>query len=174
MWAAVPAPAEGELGLEGATELGLLTEPWVNERYLIDYQRGENDRALEQMRHALAISREIGDRDSEGNSLGSLGLAYQVLGQVERAIERYEQALAIAREIGNRSSEGNWLGNLGSAYSALGEVEQALRCHRQALAIARERGDQRIGDAHPTRVGVARRRQPDPPRAWCSAGTEEA
>ena len=42
----VPAPRSGELGLEGAAALGLRTEPWVNERYLITYSGAGEPPAL--------------------------------------------------------------------------------------------------------------------------------
>jgi tetratricopeptide (TPR) repeat protein len=95
-------------------------------------------RAIEYCKQALAISREIGDRRSEGNHLGNLGVAYRDLGQVERAIEHYQQALAISREIGDRRGEGNHLGNLGLAYHALGQVERAIEYAEAALRILEE------------------------------------
>ena len=54
---------------------------------------GEVERAIEYHEQALKISRDIQDRQGEGNALGNLGVAYADLGEVERAIEYFEQAL---------------------------------------------------------------------------------
>jgi tetratricopeptide (TPR) repeat protein len=104
---------------------------------------GQIERAIEHLRQALVIDREIGYRRGEGIRLGNLGGAYHDLGQVERAIEQYEQALAITREIGDRAGEGRHVGNLGLAYADLGQVDRAIEHYEQALTIAHEIGDRR-------------------------------
>jgi tetratricopeptide (TPR) repeat protein len=113
---------------------------FVNSLGLTYRALGQVEKAIDYYEQALAIAREIGHRQMEGNSLGNLGNAYSVLGQVEKAIASFEQALAIAREIGHRQGEGNRLGNLGLAYRDLGQVEKAIASFEQALAIAREIG----------------------------------
>ena len=101
------------------------------------------------------ISRELGDRRGEGNTLGDLGLAYADLGDVWRAIQYYEEALAIHREIGDRRGEGHGLGNLGIAYTDLGEARQAIEYLEQALAISREIGDRHAEERHLANMGAA-------------------
>jgi tetratricopeptide (TPR) repeat protein len=116
---------------------------------------GQAKQAIEHLRQALAIVREIcaastersaewaAARRGEGTVLGSLGIVYRDQGQVEQAIEYYEKALAIDREIGDRRNEGALLGRLGLAYADMGQAEQAIEHYQQALAIAREVGDRR-------------------------------
>jgi len=87
---------------------------------------------------ALAVAREIGNRQMESNQLGSLGFDYRTLGQVEQSIGFHEQSLTIAREIGNRQAESVQLGNLGNAHRFLGRVELAIKFYKEALTIARE------------------------------------
>jgi tetratricopeptide (TPR) repeat protein len=106
---------------------------------------GQKARAIELCKHALAIAREIGDRQGEGVHLTSLGNRCAELGQTARAIELYEQALEIAREMGDRRGEGNRLGNLGNCYANLGQTARATELYEHALAIAREIGD-RLGE----------------------------
>jgi hypothetical protein len=53
----------------------------------------------------LEITREIGDRRSEGTALGRLGTTWAALGEPQRAIEFSEQRLVIARAIGDRMGE---------------------------------------------------------------------
>ncbi|EOD39971.1 hypothetical protein EMIHUDRAFT_69905, partial [Emiliania huxleyi CCMP1516] len=106
------------------------------------YRRlGQYKKAIEHHTMALAISREIGDREGEGNHLGNLGNAYDSLGQYKKAIEHHTMALAICRKIGDREGEGNHLGNLGSAYDSLGQYKKAIEHHTMALAISRKIGD---------------------------------
>ena len=97
---------------------------------------------------ALAIAREIGDRQGEANHLGNLGICYADLGQTQRAIELLRAGLAIAREIGDRQGEADHLGNLGGRYADLGQTRRAIDLYEQALAIVREIGDRR-GEADP-------------------------
>jgi tetratricopeptide (TPR) repeat protein len=102
--------------------------------------------ALEQIRWrelGLAAAQQRKDRESEGNHLGNLGIAYKNLGETRRAIQLYEQQLAIAREIGDRRGEGAVLGNMGLAYSNLGETRRAIELYEQALIINREIGNRR-------------------------------
>jgi len=70
-------------------------------------------RELLHFEQALAIAREVGDRQGEGIWLTNLGDAYRQLGQVKKAIKYHERALTIAHEIGDRHGEalGSW--NLG-------------------------------------------------------------
>jgi tetratricopeptide (TPR) repeat protein len=111
--------------------------------------------AQDKLGKAVQAARTVGDRKSEGASLGNLGIFCHSLGQVEEAIEYHAQALVISREIGDRRGEGNHLGNLGLAYAALGQVEEAIGYYEQALEIAREIGDRRGEGNHLGNLGLA-------------------
>jgi CHAT domain-containing protein len=102
--------------------------------------------AIDLWQSALKIYRDIGDQQSEVNTLGNLGLAYRSQGAYQQAIDLHQQSLAIAREIGDRLAEANALGNLGSAYHGRGAYQQSIDFSQQFLAIAREVGD-RKGEA---------------------------
>ena len=125
---------------------GRITDPALNATHLGNLGNchsslGEYERAIDLHAQALAIARDIGDRQGEGIQLGNLGNCHSSLGEYERAIDLHTQALAIARDIGDRQGEGAALGNLGNCRSSLGEYEQAIDLHTQALAIARDIGD---------------------------------
>ena len=105
------------------------------------YRLGQVKLAIAHFEQSLAISREIGDLQDEGNALGNLGNAYRALGENRKAIGYFEQALVIHREIGDRQSEGAGLSNLGLVYHALGEVRESIAYSEQALVISREIGD---------------------------------
>jgi CHAT domain-containing protein len=99
--------------------------------------------AIESDLKALAICRELKDRECEGRAYNGLGLGYYYLGQYDKAIEYHLQRLAIAREIKDRGGEGRALGNLGNAYDSLGKYDKAIEFNLQWLTIAREIKDRR-------------------------------
>ena len=90
--------------------------------------------ALQSWQQALIIYREIKDRQSEGKSLGYLGIAYLYQGDYAEAIEYLQQSLAIAREIKHRQGEGATLGILGIAYRNLGDYAKAIEYQQQACS----------------------------------------
>ncbi|KAB8331770.1 CHAT domain-containing protein, partial [Scytonema tolypothrichoides VB-61278] len=102
---------------------------------------GDYKQAIQYYQQSLSIARAIGDKQGEGNSLGSLGLAYGSLGDYKQAIQYYQQYLPIARAIGDKQGEGASLGNLGNAYFSLGDYKQAIQYYQQSLSIARAIGD---------------------------------
>jgi formylglycine-generating enzyme required for sulfatase activity len=106
--------------------------------------QGQLEKAIELYEQALAFTREIGDRRSEGAWLGRMASTYGDLGQIWQASELYEQALAIAREMGDRRSESTWLAFLGVDLLNQRQVSRSIEYLTQALAIAREIGDRRI------------------------------
>ena len=125
---------------------GRITDPTLNSVHLTSlglcyYRLGDYRRAIELHTEALAIDREIGDREGEGANLGNLGLCHSSLGDYRQAIELHTQALAIARSIADRRGEGIDLGNLGEPYRYLGDYREAVDLYTQALAIFREVGD---------------------------------
>ena len=151
---------------------GRITDPALNATHLSSlgnchFRLGEYRQAIDLYTQALAIARDIGDRQSEGDALGNLGLCHFRLGEYRQAIDLYTQALAIARDIGDRQGEGAALGNLGLCHSSLGEYRQAIDLHTQALAIARDIGDRQgegtalgnLGNCHyqPGRVPAGHR-----------------
>jgi tetratricopeptide (TPR) repeat protein len=92
---------------------------------------------------ALAGSRNIRNRRTEGNALGNLGIVYAELGEPRKAIEHYKQVLTIHRELGDRRGEGATLGNLGNAYQALGKTRTAIEYHKQDLEVERKISNRR-------------------------------
>ena len=85
----------------------------------------------------MKIAKEIGDRAGKGRAYGSLGNAYDSLGEYQKAIEYNEKLLKIAKEIGDRAGEGGGYGNLGNAYQSLGDYQKAIEYHEKLLKIAK-------------------------------------
>ncbi|MEG4942505.1 CHAT domain-containing tetratricopeptide repeat protein [Microcoleus sp. F4-D5] len=119
------------------------------------YEISQFQAALLSWQQALIIYREIKDRQGEGKALGSLGNAYNSLGDYAKAIDYLHQDLAIAREIKDRQSEGRALGHLGNAYNSLGDYAKAIDYLQQGLAIAREIKDRQSEGAALGNLGIA-------------------
>ena len=88
----------------------------------------------------MKIAKEIGDRAGEGGGYGSLGNAYDSLGDYQKAIEYQEKYLKIATEIGDRKGEGNAYHNIGNAYFSLEQFENAadtFSCAAEAFNAVR-------------------------------------
>ena len=100
---------------------------------------------------ALAITRDTGNRQNEGATLGNLGNCYYRLGEYQGAIDQYAQALAIARDIGDRQGEAGILFKRGEGLAAQGEPrlaqgEDAFRDGVRALPIGSAEDHKRIFD----------------------------
>ena len=145
---------------------GRITDPTLNMAHLTSLglchtNLGDYRQAIDLHTQALAIAREIGDRQFEGIVLGNLGLCHASLGDYRQAIDLHTQALAIDRDIGNRHGEGADLGDLGNSHHRLGDYRQAIDLHTLALAIARDIGDRYIQGAVLTSLGLCHYRLGD-------------
>jgi tetratricopeptide (TPR) repeat protein len=123
---------------------------------VVNWQLGNYDAALAQLRSALDRFREVGDRRGEARALGNLGVVRTSTGDYDAAAGFHEQALARFTEIGDRVGEANTLTNLGDVYVRAGRHTEAAGHHDRALAIFRaldHRGGEataltNLGDAH--------------------------
>jgi CHAT domain-containing protein/tetratricopeptide (TPR) repeat protein len=102
--------------------------------------RGQFREALEKFQQALAIFREVGDREEEGTILDDIAYVYHILGQYAEALKFRQQALAIHRKLGDRAGEAATLSGIGTVYDILGQYQKALEYYQSALEIAREVG----------------------------------
>ena len=91
---------------------------------------------------ALAIAREVGNRDGEGTALNSLGGLYYALGQDAQAIQSLEQALALRRELGTRADEATAASNLMVVWKRQQQPRLAIFYGKQAInGLQAIRGD---------------------------------
>jgi tetratricopeptide (TPR) repeat protein len=131
---------------------GRVTHPAANAVHMANlglccHRLGDYRQAIDLHTQALAMARDIGDRQLEAAELAGLGNCHFRVGDYRQAIDFYSEALAIARDIDDRESEAIALGGLGKCDASLGEYRQAIDLHAQALAMARDIGDrQREGN----------------------------
>src|SRR5260370_7956122 len=94
--------------------------------------------SIDHYRESLIIVRDVlKNKEKEGTILGSLGLAYVMLGDRREGKISFEKALVIAREMGDRRAEGRHLGSLG----LISEGRKRIAYFDEALGIARAVGD---------------------------------
>ena len=73
----------------------------INRQVETKFTSGDIDQALSLSRKALKLSRKIGDRDEEAQSLMLLSQIQVQLGKAEESIRNNREALTIFRETGN-------------------------------------------------------------------------
>lgn len=99
------------------------------------------EEAVPTLEQALALARELGDRQEEGLALDTLGWCYAEIDELNRAVTYHNEALAIAKDTENLRLQCRALNNLGWAHVGLGDITRGIAFHQEALAIARELGD---------------------------------
>jgi len=109
------------------------------------YKLGRREEAIENLKKALRIVQEVGEKASEGMILGFIGTILSEADESSNSLEYLTQAIEISREIGDRRTEVMHLGNLGSAYLDLEEYEKAAEVLDQGVKLAEEVGDALTG-----------------------------
>jgi tetratricopeptide (TPR) repeat protein len=99
------------------------------------------------LQDALAIRKDVGDRDGEAASAISLADALHSLGRLEPAFEASVQSLEVLREAGNDFLLVIGLNNHGEYCLELGRLKEAEECLREALAVPREASEYGYGYA---------------------------
>ncbi len=99
---------------------------------------GNMQAAIECYEASLEIKRGLGDKKSEGVTLGMLGQIYRQLGDYERSTALKEQSLAIAREVGDRRGEAIQLGDLGGNHYQQDRIHEAIKNYQATAEIMPE------------------------------------
>ena len=116
---------------------------------------GETRRAITFYEQALAIAREIGDRNGEAHYLGCLGNGYASLGQNQYAIKNFEQAIAVSCEIGHRFGEGWQLGSLADIFIDENRYNDAIERAKESVKIGTEIESNWINSYHNNTLALA-------------------
>ena len=95
---------------------------------------------------ALALSRRLGDRVTEGRCLHYLGVSHYFLAEHTEAVERVTAALALFEELGDDEWQGAGFNTLGNVQFSLCDYGGALDWYTRALE-ARERAGDELGVA---------------------------
>ena len=109
------------------------------------YGTGENERLMKVAEEGAVLSRQAGDRRTEGNSVGMMGFAALQLGDFDRATSLLEESLAILRELELDWDTAHVLNHLAIPPMQRGRFEQAADYAREALAMTERTGDRHAG-----------------------------
>lgn len=89
----------------------------------------------------IALSRQLGDRYGEADTLIRLGQISHRLGRHGQALTYHQHALALFQELGDRGREADALNSIGECLLASNQHPEARSCSASALSFARETGD---------------------------------
>jgi tetratricopeptide (TPR) repeat protein len=103
--------------------------------------RGDFTESIDAFEQALVISKELGVRLYEAETLNGIGNGLRGLGHLAEAIDFHQKALAIFQEE-DRWTIGVSLLNLGADHRQLGQFDQAIKYYQQAEEIFISTGDQ--------------------------------
>ena len=145
-WSEGRAYCERALAQTGAQERTKWRARALYAAACIAQDMGDSRTAQAHYEEALAISREIGDRQGIAGPLFGLGRIVGGQGDLEKALALHTQSLRLRRELGDKSGVAAVLLTLGGIRSGQGDREEAQSLYEEALAIHREVGD-RAGEA---------------------------
>jgi CHAT domain-containing protein/Tfp pilus assembly protein PilF len=97
--------------------------------------------AIEKHDEALAVWRDLREREREAHTLNALGFIHHALGENDQAMARFELALALRTERNDIGGEAETLGNIAALHSSLGRKRQAIEYYERSLGLRRRAGD---------------------------------
>lgn len=103
-------------------------------------QRKQPDEAIKVLDKGLMIAKELGDKQSEGSMMTSLGIAFFQKGENEKAIKFLLESMTLTRQIGDKQGECMSLHNLSNFYLHNEDFENCLRLSINGLEIAKQIG----------------------------------
>ncbi len=109
-------------------------------------KQGDFEAALLELREALSLFKELGDRPGEASALNNFGNVYVSTGDYPNALNNYQRSLTIKRELDNQTGVAKTLINIGVVFQNLGDYPSALEHYLQSFAIWQRCGD-RQGEA---------------------------
>jgi tetratricopeptide (TPR) repeat protein len=104
------------------------------------------NQALTLSQQSLEISRAIGNRQGEADSLHQMSIISHSLGDLNQALTLSQQSLELYRAIGDRQGEAASLHQMSRISHSLGDLNQALTLSQQSLDLDRAIGN-RQGEA---------------------------
>ncbi len=115
--------------------------PFLRLLGIVAYVRKDYERAAQQLRDSLALSREVGDKQQVAASLHQLGNVSSDRGHYQQAKEFYEEALALTRKLSNKSAIATLLVSVGAESLLQGDYERGATLNQEAAKLYRELGN---------------------------------
>jgi serine phosphatase RsbU (regulator of sigma subunit) len=103
--------------------------------------KGNYAEALDYFSKALALRKEINNKQGIASSLNNMGIVYWKQGSFVKALDSYFTALPIAEEINHKQLMALLYNNIGIIYKAQGNLIKGLNYYTKALKIREELND---------------------------------
>ncbi|MFN8299538.1 MAG: adenylate/guanylate cyclase domain-containing protein [Chitinophagales bacterium] len=110
----------------------------------LQFTLGDSLKAIEEIKEAIRLRREAGDRLKVSASLNSLGIFLSDIGNYAEALDCCFQSLRIKEELNDKRGIATTLINIGSIYQRLNNPREELKMYERSLNIANEIGDARL------------------------------
>lgn len=98
---------------------------------------GDYEKTVKFWHEALKSSREIKDRECEGEACSQLGLLYSRLCNLPKSLEYYKLGLIIRQEEGDENAVASSLNRLGMVYRQMKKYDESLDHYFKSLEIRR-------------------------------------
>jgi tetratricopeptide (TPR) repeat protein/transcriptional regulator with XRE-family HTH domain len=116
---------------------------WIlNQLAVVFQQSGDSEAAIDCLRRALDLRRQIGDRRGEASVLANLGRTYSETGRLMNSMTCLQQARAIFQETGQLLLHARTLMNISSTQRRLGLLEEAKDSAQEAANTCERLDDQ--------------------------------
>jgi tetratricopeptide (TPR) repeat protein len=99
---------------------------------------GQWEAARSHFEHALDLTRQVHNQNSEGEALVHLAFLACQLGEFQEALKLGEQALPLAEQSADRDLRAYALTGQGRALTGIGRIEEAIVCHKESLVLRHE------------------------------------
>ncbi|MEQ8711621.1 MAG: tetratricopeptide repeat protein [Cyclobacteriaceae bacterium] len=94
---------------------------------------------------AVAVAKEINDKNDIGGAYNDLATAHKVANRLETALSYYDQSLSAFKETNNLKQQSYILNNIGSAHKSKGDKDLALNYYIQSLLLRDSLGNVQTG-----------------------------
>lgn len=102
---------------------------------------GQREDALAFFQKAVALQRELNDREGLAETLGGMGRTLGLLGDDRRALDALRESVALLQEIRQPDRAAATFVNLGNRYQSFGDSSAALAACERGLELSREAAD---------------------------------
>ncbi len=120
----------------------------------VAFNRGNSEEAIEEIKEAIRLRRQIGDTAKVSVSLNSLGIFLSNCGNYAEALDCCFQSLRIKEELNDQRGIATTLVNIGSIYQCLNNTREELKMYERSLKIAHQINDERLIAYNSLNVGL--------------------
>ncbi|MBI4790440.1 MAG: tetratricopeptide repeat protein, partial [Chloroflexi bacterium] len=119
------------------------------------WHQGDFAHATSLHEQALAVQRQLGDRQGIAFSLNNLGVQYMDQSEYERAASRFEESLALAKEVRDWRTVGFGLHNLAEVERHRHNLQRSITLYKESLSLSRDLKDKMHISKSLTWLGIA-------------------